>query len=128
MTKICLFKRSTGLFIKGTTRSDISHDTAIYIQLTLADYPERRTERWDGATGTRAATAQELTDYDDADRDARSATDLDAAINKALRDLLLDIEQRLRAAGQTSTLPDIAVATNKAEYTGAIKDIIKSYL
>ncbi len=124
----CLFERATGLYTGGTNYDDVAHDTATHIQLTLSDYPFPRTERWDGAVGIRAATPQELADYDDADRDTRAAADLDAAINKSLRDLLLDIEQRLRAAGQNSTIPDIAAATNQAEYTAALKEIVKSYL
>ncbi len=124
----CLFDKSTKLFVGGTAYDDLPHDTATHIQLTLANYPDRRDERWDGAVGVRAATAQELIDYDNANRDVRATTNLDTAINKTLRDLLLDIEQRLRAAGQISIIPDIAAATNKAEYRAALKDIIKSYL
>ena len=124
----CLFERATGLYTSGTMHDDLSHDVATHIQLTLSDYPDRRTERWDGATGVRVATVQELADFDDAAQDRQAAANLDMALNKALRDLLLDIEQRLRAAGQTSTLPGIAAATNKAEYTTALKKVVKSYL
>ena len=124
-----LFERATKLYTGNFSRwDDITHDPATQVQITLPSHPDRRTERWDGAAGTRAATAQELADYDDADRDARAAADLDAALNKTLRDLLLDIEQRLRAAGQNSTLTDIAAAGNQAEYTAALKQIVKSYL
>ncbi len=128
MSKKCLFERASGPYIGGTSFDDLPHDSATHIQLTLPDYPDRRTDRWDGASGTRPATPAELDAFDDADRDARASVNLDAAINKALRDLLLDIEQRMRAAGQTSTLPDIAAATNKSEYTAALKEIVKSYL
>ncbi len=127
MSKKCLFERVTGLFESGTSFDDLEHDEATHVQITLPDYPDRRTERWDGATGVRAATAQELDDFDDADKDIRAAGDLGNAINKTLRDLLLDIEQRLRSGGD-STIPDIAAATNKAEYTAALKMIVKSYL
>jgi len=128
MTKKCLFERATGLFKSGTSFDDILHDPVTHVQITLLDYPDLRTERWDGAVGVRAATAQELIDFDDAARDKQVTADMDMAINKTLRDLLLDIEQRLRAAGQNSALPDIAAATNKAEYTTALKEIVKSYL
>ena len=109
-------------------KADVTHDPETHIQLTFPDYPDRRIERWDGVGGLRAATALELADFDDVARDKRAAANLDMALNKALRDLLLDIEQRLRAAGQTSTLPDIAAATNKTEYTTALKTVVKSYL
>ena len=125
----CLFERATGLYTGSyAMRDDLAHDEATHIQLTLPDVPNRRTERWDGALDVRDATAQELADFDDADRDTRAAADLDAAVNKALRDLLLDIEQRMRAAGQTSALSGIAAATNKAEYTAALKAVVKSHL
>lgn len=67
-------------------------------------------------------------DVETAAKDAQAAAVLDRAINKTLRDVLLDLEQRLRAAGLTSTLPDIAAATNKAEYRAALKEILNSYL
>lgn len=124
----CLFERATGLFSSGTTHDDLPHDPVTHIQLNLPSYPDRRTERWDGGSGVRLATALELDNFDDAAKEKIAAVDLDEAINKALRDLLLDIEQRLRAAGQTSTLPDIAAATNVSQYTNALKTIVKSYL
>lgn len=124
----CLFERASGVYESGAMHNDLPHNPVTHIQLTLSDYPDRRTERWDGAIDVRAATAQELADYDDAKNEALASVALAMAINKALRDLLLDIEQRLRAAGQTSTLPDIAAATNQVQYTTALKDIVKSHL
>ncbi len=124
----CLFERATGLYEGGTRHDDLPHDTGTHIQLLLPEYPDRRTERWDGAVGVRAATAGELTDFDDAVQDKKAVAALDMAINMAIRDLLLDIEQRLRAAGQTSTLPDIAAANTKPEYNTALKTLIKTYL
>ncbi len=58
----------------------------------------------------------------------RAGLALDMAINKALRNLLFDIESRLRAVGQTSTLVNIAAAGNQAEYRAALKDIVESHL
>lgn len=66
MSKKCLFERATGLFIGGTSFDDLPHDPTTHIQLTLPDYPDRRTERWDGSTGVRPAIAQEIADFDDA--------------------------------------------------------------
>ena len=60
----CLFERSSGLYESGTRFDDIEHDPATHIQLDLPDYPDRRTERWDGLTSIRQATAQELADFD----------------------------------------------------------------
>ena len=127
MAKKCLFERATGLFIGGTSHNDLPHDIATHIQLTLPDYPDRRTERWDGAVGVRPATAQELADFDDTENEKTASAVLATPLNLTLRDVLLDIEQRLRAAGQTSTLTDIAAATNQAEYTAALKTILKSH-
>lgn len=73
----CLFERSTGLFEGGTRWDDIPHDTGTHIQLTLADYPDRRTQRWDGAMGVRAATGQEIADFDDAASTTAANTDID---------------------------------------------------
>lgn len=59
----CLFERATGLYESGTSFDDLPHDPETHIQLTLPEYPDRRTDRWDGATGVRAATAQEITNF-----------------------------------------------------------------
>ncbi len=87
MTKKCLFERSTKLFLKGTTRTDIPHDPVTHVQILLPDYPDRRTDRWDGATDIRAATAQELADYDAAALDAQATRDVDGM--KALKALVI---------------------------------------
>ena len=60
----CLFERATGVYLGGTMHDDLPHDVAIQVQLTLPGYPDRRTERWDGATGLRAATQSELDIFD----------------------------------------------------------------
>ncbi len=124
----CTFERSSGLFITSLRWRDVPHDPVTHIQLKLEVSPDRRTDRWDGALGVRSATSQELTDFDDVLAETDAANTLDAAINKTLRDLFLDIEQRFRAVGQTSTLPDIAAANTKSEYTAALKARVKTYL
>ena len=98
------------------------NDETGQIQQWLGPDPQPDQAAIDQAVADFAAVKDEILS------DRRATADLATPINKALRDLLLDIEQRLRAAGQTSTLPDIAAATNKAEYTGALKTIVKSYL
>ncbi len=122
----CLFDRISKLFKTGQ-RNDIPHDPVTHIQIELADFPDKRTDRWDDGTGIRAATQQELDDFDAADVEKRAEGDLNTPLNKALLDMFLDIEQRLRAAGQNSTISEIAAATNKAEYKTAVKDIYKTH-
>ncbi len=123
-----LFERSTSLFTGNWSRwSDRPYDPAVYISIVAEVVPDRRADRWDGATGVRAATAQERADYDDAAADKRAAGSLNTPVNKTLRDVLLDIEQRLRALGEISSLPGIAAANNPAKYTAALKNIAKSY-
>lgn len=83
----CLFERATGLFAGGTMHDDMAHDTATHVQLTLASYPDRRVHRWDGAAGVRAATSQELADYDAAEADEAAAAGIDGM--KALKALVI---------------------------------------
>lgn len=75
---------------------------------------------WDGATWVPDAAAE------DAAKDQAATATLNTPINKLLRDLCWDIEQRLRAAGQDSSLTDVAAAATKADYTAALKDRIKA--
>ncbi len=65
MTVRCVFERSSGLYTDGSSHDDMDHNPITHIQLTLPEYPDRRTQRWDGADGVRDATAQELSDFDD---------------------------------------------------------------
>ncbi len=64
MTVRCIFERTSGLFVEGASHDDIDHDPITHIQLILPEYPDLRTQRWDGAVGVRDATAQELSDFD----------------------------------------------------------------
>ncbi|MDJ0948869.1 MAG: hypothetical protein QNJ94_08105 [Alphaproteobacteria bacterium] len=83
----CLFERAAGLFISGTRFDDLPHDPATHLQLELPAYPDRRTERWDGADGVRPATAQELADFDAAELDDQARQELDET--KALRAMVM---------------------------------------
>ncbi len=76
---------------------------------------------------TEQAYANDTPAREDAERKTISGADLGTALNKTLRDLLLDIEQRLRAAGQNSNIQDIANAGNKNEYLQALRKIHESY-
>ena len=122
-----IFRRSDDLYARKFSLSGIAFDPVTHVEIDVVDKPDVRLDRWDGATGIRAATQQETDDLDDAKIDAKSEAKLNSPLNKTLRDLFLDIEQRLRAAGQTSTISDIAAATNPAEYKTALKKIIKSH-
>lgn len=82
--------------------------------------------RPDGATIDQAEADYALVAAE-VEAETRASNDLDTPLNKALRDVFLDLETRLRALGSTSELPDIAAATNLAKYTTAIKTILKTY-
>ncbi len=64
MTVRCIFERTNGLFVEGASHDDIDHDPITHIQLILPEYPDLRTQRWDGTDGVRNATTQELSDFD----------------------------------------------------------------
>ncbi len=108
MTKKCLFERATGLFVSGTSHDDLPHDTATHIQLTLSDYPDRRSERWNGAAGTRAATAQELADFDDAGAETRAMAEIDGL--KGLKALAVETLIEINALRTNAGLPTLAAA------------------
>ena len=80
---------------------DLPHDAATHIQLTLPDYPDRRTERWDGSTGVRPATAQEISDFDDAAKSVDILSELvDALITRTaltLTDFSTDAREEITA-------------------------------
>ena len=92
---------------------------------------------WAGASLTGAAVHAQVAAYlaslptaeqrADSQRDSSATITLNTPINKALRDVLWDIELRLRAAGQLSADPDIAAAATKAAYAGVLKNIVKGY-
>ena len=65
-----LFDKATGLYANKWTRYDlIPHSTGTHVQIETDTVPDERTDRWDGDTGIRPATAQELIDYDAAKDD-----------------------------------------------------------
>lgn len=86
----CLFDKSTALLYVASARDvDIPHDDAIHVQVELNEFPDPRTQRWDGATGIRAATAQEVDDWDDAEADTAITGQFE---NNKLRRLVFEIE------------------------------------
>lgn len=56
--------KSTGEIVHATTWTPIDHDSATQFQLQLSALPDSRTQRWDGSAGVRAATPQEISEYD----------------------------------------------------------------
>lgn len=80
----CLFERASGHYVGGTRYDDLPHDPVTHVQLDLPSFPDRRTDRWDGATGVRAATQAELDAFDDATLDMQAKRDLDDKKLKAV--------------------------------------------
>ncbi len=83
----CIFDKTTKLYAGGLRWTDPTFDSATQVLITLAEFPDKRTDRWDDATGIRAATAQELTDFDSAKVDAEVNQEIDGA--KTLKALIL---------------------------------------
>ena len=77
---------------------------------------------WNGSAWQFDATA------DDAANDSDATVRLNTPINKVLRDVFWDLEQRLRALGRDSALADVAAATTKGAYTTALKGRVKTFL
>ena len=67
-------KRYTGNWSKWGQNA---HDPSTHIDVALNLPPDARTDVWDGTAGTRAATAQELTDYDSDKLDERAVREID---------------------------------------------------
>lgn len=116
----CLFRKSDGKFIGGAMNDQIAHDPATHVQLSLPVYPDRRAERWDGQTGVRAATAQEIVDHDDVE----AQRDLDAEfvgskIGRLIFEINFDQENRIRVLEGKQ-------AVTKAQYLAALKDRYKA--
>lgn len=85
----CIFDRATGRYVGGTRYDDVPHDPATHVQVEIPEFPDRRTIRWDGATGIRAATVQEILDYDTEQVRVREQREFDDA--KMLRAVALVI-------------------------------------
>ena len=123
-----IFERANAQFADQWSRWRVpAHDSGTHISIEADATPNARTDDWDGATGIRVATQQELDDFDAAKLDRESTSQVNTPINKTLLDLLLDLETRLRRAGQPSDLPLILAATNAAEYKAALKEILESH-
>ncbi|MFQ5915799.1 MAG: hypothetical protein ACE5JS_21710 [Nitrospinota bacterium] len=62
-------------------------DAATEVAVSVPGEVDRRTERWDGATGVRPATAQEIADYYAAELDAEATAEFEG--RKALKALVI---------------------------------------
>ena len=102
-----IFERSTNLFSGNHNLHKIPvHDTGTHINITVAGKPDARADRWDGATGIRAATAQEMADYDAAAADTEATREIDdmKAVKALATETLIEINRIATAAG-LSTVP-----------------------
>jgi len=125
----CIFDKADGLYQGGARWRVPAHDGVTQVALELADYPDRRSARWDGAAGIRAATAQELADYDDEENDRQAGGQLNTPVNIVLRDLLWAIVVELRGAGRDlDTIPALTAdnAPDKPGFTAALKALVKA--
>ncbi len=103
----CIFDRSTGQFVGGAIHDILPHDLATHISIDLPNYPDRRGDRWDGATGIRPATAQELAAYDAAKAEGASNRDIDG--QKIVKALAIWTAQKLGVAPATMRAEVIAI-------------------
>jgi hypothetical protein len=79
----CVFDKTTRVFLGGIQWTPPAFDAATQVLVELPAYPSE-TERWDGATGVRPATPQELAASLAAARDLE-ATKIDLWLRSALR-------------------------------------------
>lgn len=134
----CKFRLADGVLTGSSKWPPLRHDAVTEIVVAMPNIPDRDTTRLNATQdGVRPATAQEISDLEDEDKNKEAEVELDAAINKALRDVFMNIEARLQHLGVTANdanipaavrLPDIEAATNKTEYTAALKSMVKGYL
>jgi hypothetical protein len=108
MTKQCAFDTATGLFVAGVSQGDPRDDPANQALIELPDYPDRRTERWDGADGIRPATAQEIADYDEAEAQSAAVADIDGL--KALKALAVETLIEINALRSNAGMGNVAPA------------------
>lgn len=88
-----LFRRSNGVYV-GHEHPDSpdNFDPSLIVSVALPDIPDKVTKRWDGGTGIRSATAQEIADFDEAELGERATNALDT--NLAFRSLIHWIADR----------------------------------
>jgi hypothetical protein len=89
----CICNRSTLLIRSWEANAQHQpHDPATEVVVEANAPPDFHTQRWNGATGLRAATAQELTEFDAAKADSEAQGRVDDKLMKAI---LIYLVQRL---------------------------------
>lgn len=63
---------------------------------------------------------------EEAAKDAKATGSLGTPVNRVLRDVLWDLEQRLESLGASTAIPELAGAAGKAAYGAALKDLVKA--
>lgn len=107
---ICIFSRATGLLVGGAMHQTLDHDPATHVALTLPAWPIERADRLNAnADGIRAATAQEIADYDAAKANAAADRDFDG--QKMVKAVAIWTAQKL----------SIPLATARAEIAAIYK-------
>lgn len=104
----CIFDKATGQFINGARWDALPFDAATQVMLDLPDFPDVRTQRWDGATGVRNATPAELTAYDTAQVDREATANFDNA--KALKAAALYFRARINELRAFHSLAPLTIA------------------
>lgn len=104
----CLFDRATGLFAGGVLAGALAVNPVTQVLLVLAAYPDKRTQRWDGATDVRPATPAEVAAFDasEADAEARGAFDN----TKAIKAVALYYRTQINEVRAALLLPPLTVA------------------
>ncbi len=86
-----------------------AHDPATHIDVETRLPPNVRKDRWDGATGIRAATAQEISDFDTEEINAEATRVIDNL--KGFKSLAAEILIEINALRTNAGLPVIPGAT-----------------
>ena len=129
--------KTTGQIVETCNRGTLTFDDATEVLASYPTVPDHRLHVYEDGVGIRERTALELTAYDDGKDDESAGLELNTPLNKALRDVLLNLEARMVQAGVLANDPaipaavridSIAAATNEAEYTAALKGLVKSYM
>ena len=132
----CIFEIASGEFKDGESRQIPAHDPATQVAVQLPDYPDRRTERWDGAA-IRPATQAEIDAYDAREISEEADRALATPLSKLLRDLFANSEWRHRLAGVEADDPRMpdnlrlptlnsANASTRGAYTAALKRLLEA--
>ena len=99
-----------------------SFDPVTEVVVQVSSPPNLRTQRWDGATGLRSATPQEVADYDAALVDAEAQVRIDDKLLKAMLAYLVQRLNELRTQPSTA-LPPLTAQDVKAGIVAIYKSL-----